>query len=144
MGRTAKPRRAYRPRPIGRPILRRMHTDIILPVYSALETLRAGTDPEALESARHTIAAALDYMLVALGQAGRDIGPITAGLDALRSVLARHERTGTYRATGGELQALRAAVAHADDQLPLLRTDQLTAALVTVDRVMAELEEPSA
>lgn len=139
MPRSAKPRKSYRPRLIGRPVLDRMRNDLILPAYSALETLRAGTDPDALESARHTLAALLDYLWVALRGAGRDLAITESGLNALRGLIARHDRTGTWRCTGEELQALRAAVIHADQVLPLLRTDQLTAALVAVNAAMARL-----
>jgi hypothetical protein len=136
----SKPRKAYRPRPIGRPVLDRMRNDLILPAYSALETLRSGTDYEALESARHTLAALLDYLWVALRGARRDLAVTESGLDALRGLIARHERTGAWRCTGEELQALRAAVVHADQVLPLLRTDQLARALVVVNAAMARIE----
>ncbi|GAA4400415.1 hypothetical protein GCM10023089_00590 [Quisquiliibacterium transsilvanicum] len=139
MPRSAKPRKSYRPRLIGRPVLSRMRNDLILPAYSALETLRAGTDPEALESARHTLAALLDYLWVALTRAGRDLEVTEAGLDALRGLIARHDRTGTWRCTGEELQALRTAVVHADQEPPPLRTDQITAALLTVDAAMLRI-----
>ncbi|MFE8033832.1 hypothetical protein [Thiohalocapsa marina] len=128
----SKPRKAYRPRPIGRPVLDRMRNDLILPAYSALETLRTGTDPDALESARHTLAALLDYLWVALTRSGRDVATTEAGLEALRGLIARHQRTGAWRCTGSELAALRASVIEADQVLPLLRTDQLTAAMVAV------------
>jgi hypothetical protein len=59
--------------------------------------------------------------------------------DAVRAVIARHRRTGAWRCTGEELQALRLAVSYSDQVLPLLRTDQLTAALVTVNAAMDRL-----
>ena len=144
MGRTAKPRKAYRPKPIGRPVLDRMRNDLILPCYSSLEILRTSTDTDALESARHTLAAMLDYMLVALARDDRDLQPVEDALDALRAVIARHRRTGAWRCTGEELQALRLAVSYSDQVLPLLRTDQLTAALVTVNAAMDRIEHEHA
>lgn len=140
MPRSSKPRKAYRPKLVGRPVLDKMRCDLILPAYSALETLRAGTDAEALESARHTLAALLDYLWVALRGAGRDLEVTEAGLAALRGLIDRHARAGAWRCTGEELQALRAAAVHADQVLPLLRTDQLTAALVTVNRAMSRID----
>lgn len=140
MPRSSKPRRAYRPRPIGRPVLDQMRNSLILPAYSALETLRASTDVDALESARHTLAALLDYMWVALTRARRDVGTTEAGLEALRGLIARHVRTGAWRCSGEELAALRASVIEADQVLPLLRTDQLTAALATVYAAMDRIE----
>jgi len=139
MGRTATPRKPYRPRAIGRPVLNRMRNDLILPAYSALEVLRASTDADALESARHTLAAFLNVLLASTFHR-QDRAPIPAGLDAMQAIVDRHERTGTYRATGGELQALRTAVVYADDVLPLLRTDQLVAAMRRVDLVMQRME----
>ena len=136
---SAKPRKPYRPRAIGRPVLNRMRNDLILPAYSALEVLRAGTDADALESARHTLAAFLNVLLASTFHR-QDRAPIPAGLDAMQSIVDRNERTGTYRATGGELQALRTAVVYADDVLPLLRTDQLIAAMRRVDLVMQRME----
>ena len=113
--------------------------DLILPAYSALEVLRASTDGDALESARHTLAAFLNVLLASTFHR-QDRAPIPAGLDAMQAIVDRHERTGTYRATGGELQALRTAVVYADDVLPLLRTDQLVAAMRRVDLVMQRME----
>jgi hypothetical protein len=144
MPRSAKPRRAYRPRLIGRPVLDQMRNNLILPAYSALETLRASDDAAALESARHTLAALLDYLWVALTRSKRDVATTEAGLDALRGLIARHGRTGIWRCSGEELAALRASVIEADQVLPLLRTDQLTAALATVYAAMDRIEAAQA
>jgi hypothetical protein len=144
MPRSAKPRRAYRPRLIGRPVLDQMRNNLILPAYSALETLRASDDAAALESARHTLAALLDDLWVALTRSKRDVATTEAGLDALRGLIARHGRTGIWRCSGEELAALRASVIEADQVLPLLRTDQLTAALATVYAAMDRIEAAQA
>lgn len=144
MPRNARPRKPYRPRLVGRPVLDQMRNNLILPAYSALETLRAGTDDTALESARHTLAALLDYLWVALTRSGRDVATTEAGLEALRGLIARHKRTGAWRCTGGELAALRTSVIEADQVLPLLRTDQLTAALATVYAAMDRIEAAQA
>lgn len=136
---SAKPRKPYRPRAIGRPVLNRMRNDLILPAYSALEVLRASTDADALESARHTLAAFLNVLLASTFHR-LDRASIPAGLDAMQAIVDRQERTGRYRATGGELQALRTAVVYADEVLPLLRTDQLIAAMHRVDLVMQRME----
>lgn len=140
MPRNSRTRKPYRPKPVGRPVLDRMRNALILPAYSALETLRASDDAEALESARHTLAALLDYLWVAFTRSKRDVTTTEAGLDALRGLIARHSRTGTWRCTGEELAALRASVIEADQVLPLLRTDQLTAALATVYAAMDRIE----
>lgn len=144
MPRNSRTRKAYRPRAIGRPVLDGMRNALILPAYSALETLRASTDVEALESARHTLAALLDYLWVALTRAKRDVTTTEAGLEALRGLIARHTRTGAWRCSGAELAALRASVIEADQVLPLLRTDQLTAALATVYAAMDRIEAAQA
>lgn len=100
-----------------------------------IETLRASDDAEALDSARHTIAACLNAFYVAAE--GRDRQKAIEGLDAMRALIARHERTGAYRCTGPELNALRGAVNWADETLPYLNTAQLTAAFVYVHQVAA-------
>lgn len=137
MARNSRPRKAYRPRPIGRPVCAPMLRDLILPCYSALETLRAGTDPEALSHARWTLGGLLEYLRVGLSSAGRPLETVTAGMAALDSLIERHGRTGTYRCTGSELAALRASVVEADEVLPLLGgTHKLAAALGTVYAAM--------
>jgi hypothetical protein len=125
-------------------VLDQMRNNLILPAYSALETLRASDDAAALESARHTLAALLDYLWVALTRSKRDVATTEAGLDALRGLIARHGRTGIWRCCGEELAALRASVIEADQVLPLLRTDQLTAALATVYAAMDRIEAAQA
>lgn len=135
MGRTAKPRKAYRPKPVGRPVMEQIRRDLILPRRMCIETLRTSDDTEALDSARHTITACLNAFYVAAE--GRDRQKAIEGLDAMRSLIARCERTGTYRCTGPELNALRSAVNWADETLPYLNTAQLTAAFVYVHQVAA-------
>lgn len=134
MSRSKRPRKAYRPKLAGRPVLDGMRNQLILPAYVALETLRASTDDNALESARHSLAACLDYMGVACRLAGRPgIETIDEGVRALVNVIKRRERIGHFRCSGPELQALRAAVVTCDEQLPMLRTDQIQAAVLNVD-----------
>lgn len=136
MARSQRPRKAYKPRLAGRPVLDRMRAQLILPAYVALETFRSGTDPDAIVSARHSLAACLDYMGVACRLAGRPreaLQAIDAGMVALVDMIHRARRVGTLRPTGAELTALREAVSTCDEQLPLLRTDQIQAAVLNVD-----------
>ena len=135
MARSAKPRKQYRPKPVGRPVMEQIRRDLILPCRMCIETLRASDDAEALDSARHTIAACLNSFYVAAE--GRDRQAAADGLDALRGLIARHERTGLYRCTGPELNALKCAVNWADETLPYLTTAQLAAAFVYVHEVAA-------
>lgn len=72
MARSSKPRKQYRPKPCGRPVLRDMHRELILPAYLSIE-------------------------------------------------------------------ALRAALAVCDEELPYLRTDELTHALLVVDAAVARM-----
>lgn len=111
----------------------RMRDDLILPAYSALETLRASSDQQALESARHTLATLAQYAWIACRNTQRDGSAYVAAVDALRALIERHERTGAWRCTGPELAALRAAVIAADVMIPLLRTHQVAAALIELD-----------
>lgn len=131
-----RPRKQYRPKPVGRPVLHEMRRDLVLPCYSALSVLQLSDDAEAMESAWHTIAALTDYMWVALRDSGKEHGPMLAGMDALRSMSERHKRLGSYRPTGEELGILRRAVAHADESLGLLRTDELIRGCHVVDQAL--------
>lgn len=128
-----RPRKRYRPKPIGRPIGAPLRDQLILPSYSALQTLQYNGDPAALDAARHTLAALVDYMLVALRDAGRPTDEIESGLAALVAVIRRHEAGAPFRATAAELESLRAAVRHADEVLGTLRTDQIIRAVAAVN-----------
>lgn len=123
MPRSSRPRKAHRPKPIGRPVMEPMRRDLVLPCYAALTVLQSGSDRDAVESARHTLAAALDYLLMSVDEP--KLPPIIDGLHAIRSMDERHKRTGTLRPTGQELQALRLAVIACDEALPTLRTNHL-------------------
>lgn len=138
MPRSSRPRKARRPRLASRPILAGMRDELILPAYVAIESLRAGTDQAELESAHNALAALVNYMQVACQMSGRsdDEALIRIGAQALASIMERHGETGVYRGTGGELQALRVAVAQADRVLPLLGTACVTQALLAVDRAL--------
>lgn len=139
MSASEKPRKPYRPRAAGRPVLQRMRDQLILPSYVALETLRSVNDDHALESARHSLAACLNYMSVACQLAGRPqphLDVIEDGKRALLALIERHQARGVWRCTGPELQALRAAIVACDGQLPYLRTDQLQAAILNVDQAL--------
>ena len=131
-----RPRKRYRPRPIGRPIGAPLRDQLILPSYSALQTLQFSGDADALWSARNCLAALVEYMLVALQDAGRPAGQIEAGLAALRVMISRHDAGQPFRATSAELEALRAAVRHADDVLGTLRTDQIIRAVARVNEAI--------
>lgn len=139
-----RPRKAHRPRIIARPVFEGMRRELMIPTHAALRVLERVRDPEALEGARHTLAACLSYMAAALDGAGYEIGPIGAGLDALQAVIDRHARTGVYGATGPELVALRDALTHADGAIPALNTAELARGMLRVyaayatDRVRAD------
>ncbi len=130
MPKNRSPRKPHRPKGVGRPVMEGLRAKLIQPSYIALSVLQFADDVEALESARHTLAALLDYMYLATE--GRDRSACEVGLDALRAVIDRHERTGVWRCNGQNLAALRAAVAWSDATLPTLRTDKLMHAMVDV------------
>lgn len=130
----------YRPRAVGRPVMARMRDDLIVPAHIALRSIERSDNTEALSSAGHTLGALLNTMLAALHSDRRPTVLIRAGMDALQGALDRQARTGVLRCTGPELAALRAAITHADEMLPLLRTDKIIAALLKVDRAMARIE----
>lgn len=115
-------------RPIGTWIMHATRRDLILPAYAALTTLQYGEDGL---PACHTLCALIAWMSKA-----RDSDELAAARSAMDSIYDRSQRTGSYRPTGVELEALRNAVAYADQTLPLLRTHQLTAAMTGVLRVI--------
>jgi len=129
MPRPSRPRKRYVPKPAGRPIFATMHRDLIVPAYSALSALQLSTDADALCTARHTLASLLDVGYLALYKRGRETKPVADGLAALLAVIERHKRTGAWRASGPELESLRAAVRHIDDQLPTLQTSDIVSAV---------------
>lgn len=145
MPRAARPRKAYRPKPVAPLVLRpalpideKMRSALILPAYSAHQSLQYSTNEQALYSARHTLAATFDVCAIAMQRRGIDAEPIAAGLAALLSVIERAKRTEVWRATGPELEALRAAVRHIDAHLTDLWTGDIGAAVEQAKREHAE------
>lgn len=134
--RNAKPRKAHQPTLIGRPVLKRMHEDIIAPAYVALTVLQRSEDVEALESARHSLAACFNYLLSAGRIAGFDVAKVQGGLEAITYLDARFARVKTYRANGLEFAALRSAVVWCDETLPRLRTNHIEAGRRHVHRTL--------
>lgn len=126
----------YRPKPIGRPITGAIRDELVLPAYIALQTVQFGSDATALESARHTLAALFDYMLVALRDAGRDAALIEAALAAIVPMIRRFDAGQSFRATSSELVALRAGVEYADQVLGSLKTHHIIAAVAKVNALI--------
>lgn len=133
MARSSRPRKPYRPKPIGRPVLDAMRRDLMVPVYAMLTALAESDDAELLRNAWHQLVATLSYMRRVCASRAAE-ADIAAGEAALEAVYDRHERTGKWRCTGPELVTLRRAVAACDWELPYLRTDQITAGLLDVFR----------
>lgn len=131
-------RKPYRRRIVGTPILAEMHRELVLPAYSALTTLQLSADTGAMESAWHTLGGFLDMIYVALCRRDLPTAEVEAGMLALHAIHARHKATGSWRPSGPELQALRAAVVIADERIPHLRTDEIRDAVLQVDRIVKE------
>lgn len=144
MARSRKPRHAHRRKPVGRPILDHMRNELVLPAYSALEVLRIVDDPEALESAWHTLAALCNTAHVAAEMADMPVDKPAAGQAALTGMLMRQQRTGIYRPTGPELQALRETVTWFDGACGAMRTDHIIRAIAHVNAVLFGTEESRA
>ena len=136
MGRSYRPRRSYRPKPIGRPILQKMRDELVLPAYASLEVLRISDDALAMESARHTLAALCNTAQLAGQKAGMPTDAARAGQDALRSLIARQERTGSFRPTGPELQALRQAVTWFDGAAGAMSTAHIVRAVAEINQAL--------
>lgn len=145
MPRAARPRKAYRPRPVAPIVLRpptpiddEIRAALILPAYSSLQVLQMSGNAQALYSARHTLAATMDVCGIAMEGRGIDVGPIEAGVLALRSMVDRHARTGAWRASGPELEAMRAAIRHIDGHLNELWAGDIGRAVERAKREHAE------
>lgn len=138
MPRNARPRKAYRPRPVGRPVMNSMRRDLILQCYAALEVPRAGRD--GCKAAADTLAGLANWYAQLLAADGRDTGPALAAMSALTDMQARAARLGAWRCSGPELAALRALVTDADNTLTLFQSHKLTAALATVYAAMGRIE----
>lgn len=136
MARSSKPRKAYRPRLVGKPVTREMHRALMHPSYLALSVLTTSAEREALVSARHTLAALFNYISTAAMIDGRDVEQAQEGLRAIMQMDDRYERVKTYRATGEELAVLRAAVRWCDETLQVLRTDLIEEARQTVNAAL--------
>jgi hypothetical protein len=93
MPRSSKPRKQHRPKAIGRPVLRDMHRELILPAYVSIETLRTSTDPEAGDAAYHQLGTVFMYMAVALQHKDDETRELLeAGKRALLEVGHRQQR----------------------------------------------------
>lgn len=147
MGRTAKPRRAYRPRaidadPIGLAIGRiaalqdAQRRDLITPVRSALSGLRTGTGGM---DAWRTLADATNVaeQLCALGIASDRLATIDTAQAALAELHARHMQRGTWTARAAELAALEEAVVIHGIQLRFASQGEVAEAIQTVQRRVA-------
>lgn len=135
---TRRPKRdkRYRPKPIGRPITGAVRDELVLPAYVALQTVQFGTDKDAQESARHTLAALFDYMLIALRDAGQDAATIEVALGALIPMIRRYDAGQNFRATADEMVAVRAGVEHADRTLGTLKSHQIIGAVIKVNALI--------
>ena len=147
MGRTAKPRRAYRPRVIdGNPITLAMsraaaledsqRRDLITPVRSALAALRTGTGGM---DAWCTLADAANVaeQLCALGIASDRLATIDAAQAALAELHARHAQRGNWTLRAAELLALEEAVVIHGIQLRFASQGEVAEAIKTVQRRVA-------
>lgn len=91
----------YRPKPVARPVCKGMRDELILPAQLAVSVLATSADAEAVESARHALATAYNYIGLACERRGRPETPtIIAGMQALQALVDRGDRLGVYRGTG--------------------------------------------
>lgn len=125
-------RKAYRPKPVNRPILRETRDKLMMPAYTGLELLRTSADQQARESALLALNVLLCYCREAAEDRWGDdafTDDLHAGLAALATAKDRHERTGQWGVSGPELSALRRAVEWCDCALSMLGTASVTTAL---------------
>lgn len=140
MARSARPRKAYRPKSRGAPITGVARDSLVLPGLLALSTLQNSADAAALKVAADDLAAILGTAREALSIAGREVGPVEDGMRAMVAVIERRDRVDTWRASGPELQALWRAVIHYDQQLGMLRAHHIVGAVQTYLETMAVVE----
>lgn len=144
MARSARPRKAYRPKSRGAPITLGGRNSLVMPAYLALSTLQRSADAEALRVAADDLVAVLGTARAALEIAGREYGPIDAGQRAMISVIERRDRVGTWRASGPEMMALQAAVVHYDQQLSGMWSHHVVGAVQTYLAAMDAMEAKEA
>ena len=140
-----------RPRPVGRPLLRQDVRDLMMPAYVGLQVIADNSngmpaEPQALASAYDWIAGCLDVFQAALGLAGQPYEPVAAGVEVLRTVLERKQRTLTLSVTGPELATLQTAVAHCDDRIGTLRSHHILEAVRLVNAhvdALSATQEPT-
>lgn len=101
-----------KPRTTGLPMIfglsEKMKTDLQITPLGTLESFREGT---ATEEGWHTIAAAVNLAAILSRKQPQEVqDECNAGLNALRSIAEREQRTGKYGCSGDEYQALRLAL----------------------------------
>lgn len=121
------PRKRYRPRPVGRPILRQIRTDLMLPMHLAVQRISKSPDREEQRQAWHDLMVLTETWRLACADRKDVVKVIDAGRVVLHSIWQRRDRS--WLPTGEQLQVLRLVVSVCDDVLPYLRTDQIAAGL---------------
>lgn len=127
-----KRRKAYRPKPVNRPILRETRDKLMMPAYTGLELLRTSGDQQARESALLSLNVLLCYCRDAAEDRWGDdafTDDLHAGLAAISTAKDRHERTGQWGISGPEYLALSRAVEWCDGALSMLGSASVETAL---------------
>lgn len=131
----SKPRKRYRPRPVGRPVGRAMRDELMLPFHLSMQRLTQSPDEEEQCQAWHDLMVLTEAWRDACADR-RDVARI---LDHARSALLQiwERRWRSWLPTGDQLQILRLAVSTCDEVSGYLRTDQLSTGL---RKLVARLE----
>ncbi len=117
MPKSARPRKAYKPKGVRVPTnirygqLEELHLQLV--PHVALDLFRTGL---ATEGDWHTLAVRVNWAVVMATRHHPDVVDVaTAGVRALAVVMARHERIGRWGCNGEELRALGAALVLMDE-----------------------------
>ncbi len=134
---TNKRRKAYRPRPVGKPITAGAHKAFMLPVRLAVQILTRGDHDDAMFSARFSsrdiLATTFNYLSVAGSMLGRDVSTVQRGIQVINEL-----DEGGYEPTDKQRDELLTAVTWCEELLPHVRTDLLDHARTLVRKTLQE------
>jgi hypothetical protein len=138
MGKSAKPRKAYKPRGKGIPMVFRhpgeVEQDIQLYPHMELLKLRNGA---ADAGSWHEITCRINVGITLALQNGLEaaLQVVAPGLDAMREIRDRFQRVGKYGATGEEIRIVGDALVATDEMQRSMTRRQLSDAIKHVYKV---------
>lgn len=123
--------------------MRSTRDKLMMPAYVALELLRWSdpSDRARQDPARNSLAALLDYMLVAMRNTGRgDISVIEDAIDALRPICEVYDAGGPFCCSQDDYQLICRAVGVCDITLGTMRNQDIVRAVLEVDQMLVDAQ----